>query len=133
MRTTHFYQIKAGYCLHIPGVQDPNSKVWGKPGWFVDLSDPSMMAFAEGQMQKLVKVESFPSGSQVAVQPRILANRIKEAERAASGEKPQTKVEQDVEASGVDLDALPPITRKKRPAKKAPTKSAPAAGESNNG
>jgi hypothetical protein len=133
MRTTHFYQIKAGYCLHIPGVQDPNSKVWGKPGWFVDLSDPAMMAFAEGQMQKLVKVESFPSGSQVAVQPRILANRIKEAERAANGEKPQTKVEQDVEASGVDLDALPPITRKKRQAKKAPTKSAPAAGESNNG
>lgn len=133
MRTTHFYQIKAGYCLHIPGVQDPNSKVWGKPGWFVDLSDPAMLAFAEGQMQKLVKVDGFPSGSQVAVQPRILANRIKEADRAANGEKPQTKVEQDVEASGVDLDALPPITRKKRPAKKAKTKSAPAAGESNNG
>ncbi len=131
MRTTHFFQVKAGYCLHIPGVANANSKVWAKPGWFVDLSDPAMRAFAEGQTHKLVPVSSFPANCAVAPVPRILSNRIVDAERAAAGDKPKSKVERDVDASSVDLEALPPIKKKKR--KKAPKKSAPAAGDEDNG
>ena len=120
MIETHFYMVKAGYALHIPNVQRESAKLWAKAGWGVDLSDPELRAFVEGQWHKLVKVDSLASLSSIAPKPQILLSRIEANRRAAAGKPAPTKVEADVKASGIDLDTLPGI--KAKPKRKASPK-----------
>jgi hypothetical protein len=122
MPETHFYTVKAGYALHVPNVQRESAKLWAKAGWGVDLSDPELRAFVEGQWHKLKKVESLSACSSIAQTPRVLLSRIEAAQRAAAGKPAPTKVEADVKASGIDLDTLPGIKAKpKRKASPKPT------------
>ena len=123
MAETHFYQVKAGYVLHVPNVQRDSAKLWARSGWGVDLSDPELRAFVEGQWHKLKKVDSLSNlhGS-IAPKPQILLSRIEAARRAAAGKPAPTRVEADVQASGIDLESLPSI--KAEPKRKASKKTA---------
>lgn len=120
MTETHFYMVRGGYALHIPDVVRESAKLWAKAGWGVDLSNPELRKFAEGQMHKLVKLDTLSKCSTIAPEPQILKNRIEEQRRAAANKPAPTKVEADVKASGIDLDTLPGI--KAKPKRKASPK-----------